>query len=62
MLKAAMLGAMWFAAIGLAFLAFAAGAFLCDRAGRMFIAAFLSAGAWACAAAFALLMWLAFRG
>jgi hypothetical protein len=54
MLRSAMPTAMWFAAIALAFLGFAAGAFLCDRAARMFIAAFLSAGAWGSAAGLAL--------
>ena len=52
--------ATFFVAIALTFLAFTVAAFLCDRAGRMFIAAFLAAGAWLSAAVLAFVTWLAF--
>jgi hypothetical protein len=61
MLKATMPSVTLFVAIVPTFIAFAVAAYLCDRAGRMFIAAFLSAGAWLPAAALALITWVAFR-
>jgi hypothetical protein len=50
-----------FVPIVLTFLAFGVSAFVSDRQGHMFIAAFLAAGAWLSAAALALVTWLAFR-
>jgi hypothetical protein len=50
-----------FVAIVLTFLAFAVSAFVCDRQGHMFVAAFLAAGAWLSAAALALVTLLAFQ-
>jgi hypothetical protein len=61
MLKATMPTVTLFVAIVPAFLAFCVAAYFCDRTGRMFIAAFLSAGAWLCAAALAFVIWRAFR-
>ena len=61
MLEATLSTVTLFVALVLTLLAFGVGAFICDRRGRMFIAAFLSACAWASAAVLALLTWLVFR-
>jgi hypothetical protein len=50
-----------FVAVVLTFVAFAMAAYLCERAVRMFVAAFLSAGAWLSVAILALITWLTFR-
>jgi hypothetical protein len=61
MLKATMPTVTLFVAVVLTFLTFAVAAYFCDRAGRLFMAAFLSAGAWLSVAALALITWLASR-